>query len=90
MTHDELIKKILIKVETEMFNDTFDGYATGDSSLSRALLKVVELHKPIETRPPWGGDKYFACNVCEVGTNDGDYKLDYPCETIQAIESELL
>jgi hypothetical protein len=68
-----------------------DGFnETNGTFLARAIRRVVELHKPIETRPPWGGDKYFACNVCEVGTNDGDYKLDYPCETIQAIESELL
>ena len=55
----------------------------------KALLAVIELHKPYETTPPWGGNKYTACNVCETGTNDGDYKLEYPCPTIEAIEKEL-
>ncbi len=44
MTYDELVKRILFKVETEMFSDTWGAYATGDSSLSRALFRVVELH----------------------------------------------
>jgi hypothetical protein len=77
MTHDELLAMI-----KPMTND--DAIFMKD-----ALRAVVELHKPIETTPPWGGDKYMACNICEQGTNDGEYKLDYPCPTIQAIEKEL-
>ena len=74
MTYDELLALLNVK---------------SDSDQIHALRAVVELHKPIETTPPWGGDKYIACNVCEQGTNDGDYQLDYPCPTIQAIEKEL-
>jgi hypothetical protein len=83
MTHDELTK--LIRKGNE-----FAGIKYAPDSHTFALRAVVELHKPIETTPPWGFDKYTACNVCEVGTNDGDYKLDYPCPTIQAIEKELV
>lgn len=80
MTHDELVKKILSKVETEMFNDAWGAYATGDSSLSRALFKVVELHKPSKI-PDWvPTESEYACEVCPGS---------YPCPTIQAIEKEL-
>jgi hypothetical protein len=89
MTHDELIKKILIKVETEMFQDTFDGYATGDSSLSRALFKVVELHKPSENYT--GSSCQYCFNLAYEPTGlSMDYEdFAYPCATIQAIEKEL-
>jgi hypothetical protein len=86
MTHDELVA---------VLNDYDIGLSNGMVhkdlvfATAKALRAVVELHKSIETTPPWGFDKYTACNVCEVGTNDGDYKLDYPCLTIQAIEKEL-
>jgi len=79
MTHDELRDLI----------DKYDAAGMVDESIIKALRAVVELHRPVETTPPWGFDKYTACNICEVGTNDGDYKLDYPCPTIQAIEKEL-
>ena len=79
MTHDELVKKILIKVEAEMFSDTYDGYATGDSSLSRALLKVVELHKPMN----------ICRNLCSGCYEEEGGPNPYPCPTIQAIEKEL-
>jgi hypothetical protein len=81
MTHDELLIEINRRLDVALYN--------GDPQSIQALRAVVELHKSIETTPPWGFDKYTACNVCEVGTNDGDYKLDYPCPTIQAIEKEL-
>jgi hypothetical protein len=45
----------------------------------KALLAVVELHKPITHRGY--EDEGFFCNNCE---------FDYPCQTIQAIEQELL
>jgi hypothetical protein len=87
MTYDKIIAKM----------DDFNvGLSNGFGDVKtlvqfvNALRAVVELHKPIETTPPWGGDKYTACNVCEVGTNEGDYKLDYPCSTIQVIEKELM
>ena len=79
MTHDELLAKI--NEPDHWFKPFLD--------IRQALRAVVELHRPVETTPPWGFDKYTACNICEVGTNDGDYKLNYPCLTIQAIEKEL-
>jgi hypothetical protein len=54
-----------------------------------ALKAIVELHKPIETTPPWFGDKYLACNHCEEWTNDGAYQSKFPCKTIQAVTLEL-
>ena len=79
MTHDELVKKILSKVETEMFNDTWGAYATGDSSVSRALFRVVELHKPSEI-PDWvPTEEKLICWCAHI----------YPCPTIRAIEKEL-
>ena len=83
MTHDKLLVKLMVM-------DADESEQTRLSKTTQALRAVVELHKSIETTPPWGFDKYIACNVCEVGTNDGDYKLEYPCPTIQAIEKELL
>jgi len=44
----------------------------------KALLAVVELHKPI-THQGYEDEGLF-CNNCE---------FDYPCSTIQAIEKEL-
>jgi hypothetical protein len=79
MTHDELLAK--------MAATPID--LQGTVTMYEALVAVVELHKPKETTPPWGGNKYTACNVCETGTNDGDYSLEYPCPTIEAIEREL-
>jgi hypothetical protein len=78
MKHSELLDMV-----SNPLNNGYNGFM-------EALISVVELHKPIETTPPWGFDKYIACNLCEVGTNDGDYKLEYPCSTIQAIEKELV
>ena len=47
----------------------------------KALLAVVELHKPQEITLPdgeWGAN----CSHC-------DFAFNYPCPTIQAIEKEL-
>jgi hypothetical protein len=85
MTHNELLA-----IVNKYCEDITSGQVWTTDAFVKALRAVVELHKPIETTPPWGFDKYTACNVCEVGTNDGDYKLDYPCPTIQAIEKELV
>ncbi len=76
-----------------MFQDTFDGYATGDSSLSRALFKVVELHEPKYGDFP---DEEAICEWCfhlayEPTGLSMDYEdYAYPCATIRAIEQELL
>ena len=48
-----------------------------------ALRAVVELHKP-------KASGYFDEDVCETCSFDLDYFVNYPCETIQAIEKELL
>ncbi len=88
MTHDELVKKILSKLETEMSNNTWGAYASGDSSLSRALFRVVELHKPIEEDGKLFCSQELCYNHIEFLERD---KCDcsYPCPTIQAIEKEL-
>jgi len=78
MTHEELLFGIK---EIERLAEGMWG--------TKALRSVVELHKPIETTPPWFGDKYIACSSCEEYTNDGAYNSAYPCPTIQAIEKEL-
>lgn len=76
MTHDELLEKM-------------GNLSCCSGTHELALRAVVELHKPIETMPPWFGDKYIACSSCEEYTNDGAYNSAYPCLTIQAIEKEL-
>ena len=65
MTHDELTHKLICFAEMSDIGKQ-----------QRALLAVVELHKP---------RKFKAGNWC-VGCN-ADY--EYPCPTIQAIEKEL-
>ena len=85
VTHDELLEEL-----NKYCEDITSGQVWTTDVFIKSLRAVVELHKSIETTPPWGFDKYTACNVCEVGTNDGDYKLEYPCPTIQAIEKELI
>jgi len=82
MTHDELLAKI--KTGNE-----FAGIKYAPDSHTFALRTVVELHKPKETTPPWEYVKYMACSACEIYTNDGAYFVEYPCETIEAIEKEL-
>jgi hypothetical protein len=79
MTHDELLAKI--ETAEINFRNVIKQYD--------ALRSVVELHKPIETTPPWISDKYIACSSCEEYTNDGTYNSAYPCPTIQAIEKKL-
>jgi hypothetical protein len=82
MTRDELVKKVLNKMEAEMFSDTWGGYATGDSSLSRALFKAIELHKPDEPDFP---DEWESCVEC----SGNGYVAMYPCQTIKVIEKEI-
>jgi hypothetical protein len=49
----------------------------------RALSAVVELHKPYEHEVV----SYIFCMGCTI---DLDLAPPYPCETIQAIEKELI
>lgn len=64
MEHDELVAEISLASRGE--------YA----SLAVALIAVVALHKPDESK---------ACVEC----SGDDYGQMYPCDTIQAIEKEL-
>ena len=79
MTHDELLMRLWEK--RNALCDNLDVHF--------ALSAVVELHKATEATPPWAFEKYLACSVCEIHTNDGVYFLEYPCPTIQTIEKEL-
>ena len=80
MTHDELLTEIKEAVRysetSELFNQA-NGWVAG----AKALLAVVELHKPISL--VFDGN---CCFECRDGMN---MFFDYPCPTIQAIEKEL-
>lgn len=78
MTHEELLMRLWEKRNAQC--DNLDVHS--------ALSTAVELHKPIETRD-FNLDKYLACEICELDTNDGVWHLEYPCPTIQAIMREL-
>ena len=75
MTHEELLDKI-------------DGWwleNDHDYQLVNALRAVVQLHKPYQFED--GINEYKpVCDHCQIGVV-GD---TYPCETIQAIEKELM
>ena len=90
MTHDELLKKVNKELELAIFED-----ACGDGNnpaVPRALLSVVELHKPVYWEnihdSSWNG---LDCSVCFTDGNleIPSSKITYPCPTIQAIESAL-
>ena len=55
----------------------------GHTSSWAALTAVVKLHKPVEA-------EYFDNPVCAECSADIDTYFDYPCQTIKAIEQELL
>jgi len=78
MTHDELLAEIRESVryiETlEIFNQ--GGWLAG----AKALLAVVELHKPMNI-----GETLTVCRECFVMWEN----TPYPCATIQIIEKEL-
>jgi len=85
MTHDELLEKI----------DTLtDGFKPASLLIpllvnTKALLAVVELHKPYIPMDNETGDYSVLayCN-CSKAFNERD-AITYPCPTIQAIEKEL-
>ena len=80
MTHEELLAKIDIwKFQTKGYDDTYEVHG-----ILNALLKVVELHRPYEYKGRF--KKHIRCSCC--GFRDHRF-VDYPCETIQAIEKEL-
>ena len=80
MTYDELLKEMkeaVRYIETlEMLNQ--GGWLAG----AKALLAVVELHKPISL--------VFDGNCCFECSDGMNMFFDYPCPTIQAIEKELI
>lgn len=74
MSHDELLENIkdaVFHTETaELFNQ--GGWLAG----TKALLAVVELHKP----------NYGLCKACTTSV----VLVPYPCRTIEAVEKELV
>ena len=74
MTHDELLDIIAYD---EGMEDSKKVYAS--------LRAVVELHKPIKDE--W--IEYTTCKACRIDMDD-HYSPKYPCQTIQAIEKELV
>ena len=91
MTNDELLAKINVKIKCDS-SEVFKLY--------KALLAVVELHKPYVVEHYWADGletkAQSFCTVCvgEVKSDSifhSDVAIDvyYPCPTIQAIEKEL-
>ena len=77
MTHDELLARI--DEDEKFLEQYFGGKFKGQS----ALRAVVELHKPYQHEVI----SYVFCMGCTI---DLDLAPPYPCETIQAIEKELV
>ena len=73
MTHEELIE-LVSKGTMEQDNRDFSIKAAVDSA--KALLSIIELHKPLVHALP--DETCWACQDL------------YPCPTIQAIEKELV
>ena len=84
MTHDELLAKVELTLGTyisKYYGSKKDVELRSDVIDSlQALRAVVELHKPQSSTIP--GDP--KCDFCS-----GLDWVDYPCQTIQAIEKEL-
>jgi hypothetical protein len=81
MIHDELIA---ILDDLDVALDNGFGKASTFIACTKAVRKVIELHKPFQFEN--GPDEYKpVCFNCQHGIV-GD---TYPCETIQAIEKEL-
>ena len=80
MTHDELLA-VVNDYETGLSN----GMVRKENvfAVAKAFRAVVELHKPLDSL--WY--KQIICESCQEGN---DYPITYPCETIQAIEKELI
>jgi hypothetical protein len=75
MTHDELLWAINSVVESSPCE------TVGHYSSAKALRAIVELHNP---NHPFSIPSDLKCAGC-----DGLDQVDYPCQTIQAIEAEL-
>ena len=80
MTHDELKAKIFQEYAT-----TYEDLCGNVPMSPKALLAVVELHKP-ETG--WEDGVEVENHHCSCDPYN-EYDMGYPCETIEAIEKEL-
>lgn len=82
MKHEELLWAINSVVE----NGPCDS--VGHWSSAKALLAVVELHKPLSG---WVDGVEVENHHCECDTYDeyDEYDEGYPCETLRAIEEQL-
>lgn len=80
MTHDELLAKINYDIE----GNPYDEYMS-------ALRAVVELHKPImQLSGGYDGEENpLYAEQCSDCSSNG-FTQEYPCQTIQAIEKELV
>ena len=75
MSHDELLKKLLVTDKTNMEMEVIKWQL--------ALYAVVELHKPFDYE--LAPDVYkLVCTNCQMGAVE-----QYPCQTIQKIMDEL-
>ena len=74
MTHDELLEDLNIWVR-------FLADSNKGKEWVKALVAVVELHKPFGNAVIW-------CDQCSCLESEGEIVF-YPCPTIQAIEAEL-
>lgn len=93
MTHDELLEKIELTLGTyisKYYGSKKDVELRSDVIGSlQALRAVVELHKPVQGRSDISIYDYVGCDACVEWSHDGNMNLQYPCQTIQAIEKEL-
>ena len=85
MTHDELLEMVKFRLECAELK-----YLQEEAPAVRALLSVVELHKPVMQ---WSGgydgeDNPLYAEQCSDCSGNG-FTQEYPCPTIQAIEKEL-
>ena len=88
MTYDELLAKIDKQLTCYCGHpDLCDGVQSKEQAPSwYALRAVVELHKPISS---WVYDELVENHRCSCDEWN-EYDMGYPCETIQAIEKELV
>ena len=78
MTHDEL----LVKIDLITWLAEEQMGITG-LNIHKALRAVVELHKP--QKVSWAGGNDY-CDQCSYWKDK--QLIEYPCQTIQAIEKE--
>lgn len=80
MKHNELLDKIYWHWRRD--NSGADGLQPM-VDYRRALLEVVQLHKPWAE---WGTQEGWLCSECKANEIESEI---YPCRTIQAIEKAL-